>query len=87
MSLLLAPLLAQSITLGVADRSEARYLTPNDYAYEASTAPGARLTLHWPRHDVVLGYDASLTWAPLEKKPRNLLVLHTLAISGYRSLR
>jgi hypothetical protein len=86
MSLLLAPLLAQSITLGVADRTEARYLTPNDYAYEASTTPGARLTLHWPRYDVVLGYDASLTLAPLEKKPRNLLAYHTLLASAqYRA--
>jgi hypothetical protein len=88
MSLLLAPLLAQSITLGVADRTEARYLAPNDYAYEASTTPGARLTLSWPRYEVMVGYDASLTLAPLEKKPRNLLVLHTLlASTQYRFRR
>lgn len=88
MSLLLAPLLAQVVTLGVADRSEARYLTPYAYEYEASTTPGVRLTLSWPRYEAMVGYDASLLVAPLEKKPRDLLVLHTLLFgSSYRFRR
>jgi hypothetical protein len=88
MSLLLAPLLAQVVTLGVADRSEARYLAPYAYKYEASTAPGLRLNLRWPRYEAVLGYDASLIVAPLEQGPRDLLVYHTLLFStSYRFRR
>jgi hypothetical protein len=88
MSLLLAPLFAQVVTLGVADRSEVRYLTPYNYEYEAETVPGVRLTLRLPRYEAMLGYDASLIVAPLEREPRDLLVYHTLLFdTSYRFRR
>jgi hypothetical protein len=82
---LLAPVFAQLITLGVHDRTEARYLDSYDSRYEASTAPGVELTFTWPRYDLSLGYDTSLLVTPLEEQPRELLVYHTASfVTSYR---
>lgn len=97
---LLAPVLAQLITLGVHDRTEARYIASGDdqaetgeiatdgERYEASTGPGVRLTFAWPRYDVSLGYGASFLLTPLEEKPRELLVYQYVSFStSYRFRR
>lgn len=73
---LLAPVFAQLITLGVHDRTEARYLHTDDQRYEASSDPGVSLSFAWPRYDFSLGYGVSLMLTPLERKPRELLVNH-----------
>jgi hypothetical protein len=82
---LLAPVFAQLITLGVHDRTEARYLHTYEQRYEASTDPGVELSFAWPRYDFSLGYGASLTLTPLEEKPRELLVYHQASFdTSYR---
>jgi len=84
MSALLAPLLAQLITLGVADRTEARYQNPAENRYEGSTRPTVRLSLAWPRFSATFGYGASFTLTPLESTPRDLLVYHNASVGlGY----
>lgn len=82
---LLAPVFAQLITLGVHDRTEARYLRTDEQRYEASTDPGVELSFAWPRYEFSLGYGASLWLAPLEQKPRELSVNHHASVStSYR---
>jgi len=87
MSALLAPLLAQLVTLGVADRTEARYQTPSYARYEGATRPSARLQLSWPHYDLTFGYGASLTLTPLESTPRDLLVYHNASVATSYSYR
>ncbi len=88
MSALLAPLFAQLVTLGVADRTEVRYLEPSSYRYEGSTRPSARLQLAWPRLEVSFGYGASLSLLPLDSPDRELLVYHTAFVGmSYRIKR
>jgi hypothetical protein len=81
MSVLLAPLLAQVLTLGVAERTDARYLTPAvrnvvpfAYHYEAAARPSARLQLTSKRFNLMLGYAASFTTVGLESPQRELVV-------------
>lgn len=81
MSALLAPLLAQLVTVGVVDRTEARYYEPSPYRYEGATRPAVRLQLAWPRYNVTFGYGATLTLVPLESKPRDLLVYQLASVS------
>jgi hypothetical protein len=82
MSALLAPLLAQLVTVGVANRTEARYYTPSSYHAEGSTRPGARLTLAWPRYQLSFSYGAAFTLVPLESKPRDLIVFHSASVGN-----
>jgi hypothetical protein len=88
MSPLLAPVLAQIITLHVADRTEARYINYEVEETEGSTSPHAGLSLGWGRTDLSIGYGPSFTLYPLDKKPRHLLVFHDAGVSaGYRFKR
>lgn len=88
MSPLLAPVLAQIITLQVSDRTEARYIDYEVEETEGSTSPHADLSLGWGRTDLSIGYGPSFTLYPLEKKPRHLLVFHDAGASvGYRFKR
>lgn len=85
MSPLLAPVLAQIVSLQLADRTEARYLDYEDDIYEASTSPSVQLSSGWKRSDVTLSYSPSLTLSPLEEQPRTLAVYHSLGLNaGYR---
>lgn len=84
MSPLLVPLLAQLVTVGVADRTEARFSAPNEH-YEGATRPSVQLQLLWPRYTLNFGYNANITLTPLDSTPRDLLVYHTLtADTAYR---
>ncbi len=84
MSPLFAIVLAQAITLGVHDRTEARHVVVYDHHYEAETVPSATLALVWPHYDLNLSYAVSLLEMPLESSSRQLLAYHTLALStGY----
>lgn len=82
MSPLLAPLLAQLISLNLGDRTEARYV--NLYGskrYEGSTAPVVGLGIAARRTRFVLSYGPAFTLAPLERAPRSLYVFHQVATS------
>jgi|SRR6478609_446129 len=76
MSPLLAPILAQLVTLNVGDRTEARYLSAggDNTRAEASTRPIAGLNFGWARASATLSYQPSFTVTPLERKPRDLLI-------------
>lgn len=87
MSPLLAPILAQVITLQVGDRTEARYIEYGTSAYEGETSPSVQLGIGWGRADFAVGYGPSLTLTPLERKPRDLLVFHEAAASAGYSWR
>src|SRR5882672_2230101 len=81
---LFVPVFAQVVTLGVHDRTEGRYIASTDKRYEASTRPVAELNVSWPRYRLSLGYGPSFLLTPLERKPRELLLYHSLFLSsGY----
>lgn len=85
MSPLLVPLFAQLVSLGLGNRTEARYVDYEIEQFEGSTSPHAELAVRTRRADFSLGYGPTLTLQPLEKKPRELLVFHDASASaGYR---
>lgn len=91
MSPLLGPILAQLVTLGVADRTEARYVI-SDATYgkytEVSTIPRVGLNFGWKHTTLTLGYSPSITVTPLEAKDPTVLVFHTGVIAtSYRLQR
>ncbi len=82
MSPLLAPILAQLLTISVGDRTEGRYQKVDDKRWELATTPGIGLGLQVRRYDFFVGYSPSLIVTPLEKKPRDTLLFHDLGASG-----
>lgn len=81
--LFLAPILAQVATLGVADRTEARYTVADGLNYgSAVTRPSAGLALGWKHLNLTLGYGPAITVQPLEETPRYLYVFHSASASG-----
>lgn len=87
MSPLVAPILAQLITLGTHDRVEARYVHAADKVWEGSMTPGAILTFAWPRYDLSVGYDANMLLTPLDSEPREFLLLNNVHVSAGYGLR
>ncbi|HYQ03497.1 MAG TPA: hypothetical protein VER96_32705 [Polyangiaceae bacterium] len=77
-----APVLAQVVTLSVADRTEARYVTTNANHAEASTRPLVDLSVDGRRSSLTLHYNPSFTLIPLESEPRDLLVMHNAYVAG-----
>jgi hypothetical protein len=90
MSPLLAPILAQLVTLQLGDRTEARYtgyVGDSSVGPQASgsTAPMVGVTVNNRRAVLQLVYVPSLTLSPLNSSPRELYVFHTASASvGYR---
>jgi hypothetical protein len=90
MSPLLAPILAQVVTLQLGDRTEARYTdavgdSPTPAVASGSTAPNIALRVNNRRSSVQLNYVPSLTLSPLNRSPRELYVFHTAGANfGYR---
>lgn len=84
--LLLAPIFAQTITLGVADRTEARYLVQqDDKRMEGATSPNAALSIAWRRSNLSVFYGPTLRLSPLDSSPRTLTVFHFAGLqTGYR---
>jgi hypothetical protein len=77
MSPLLAPVLAQLITLGVGDRTEARAIySEGTRTTEGSTSPFVGLNAQWRYFGIGAAYYPSLTLRPLDKEPRALEVTH-----------
>src|SRR3954470_4496132 len=82
---LLAPILAQLVTLNVGDRTEARYISGDDTHLEGATRPFAGLNFGWKRSALTLAYTPSVTVTPLERKPRNVLVFQGASLrASYR---
>ncbi len=82
---LLAPVMAQLVTLTLGDRVEAQYVISDQPAWfdSSNTAtPGATLKLDWRRTQLTLGYAPTLTLAPLQESPRELLISHGAFIEG-----
>jgi hypothetical protein len=84
MHALLAPLLAQLVTLAVGDRVEGHYVLSQTKYFESSntTTPGVALTLDWRRAELGFGYQPTFTVVPLEKTPRSVLLIHRAALDG-----
>jgi hypothetical protein len=77
MSPLLAPILAQLVTLGAGDRTEARVIfSEGERTTEATTSPLAALNVDWRHFSIGAAYFPSLTLRPLESSPRELDVAH-----------
>ena len=79
---LLAPILAQLVTLSVGDRTEARYIAGDDTHFEGATRPLAGLAFGWKRAALTLVYAPSITVTPLERTPRDVLFFQTAALVG-----
>lgn len=74
---LLAPVLAQLVTLGVADRLEGHYVASDQSGYFDSsntTTPGVTLALDDRRGSFTLAYSPSFLVVPLEENKRELFV-------------
>jgi hypothetical protein len=83
---LLAPIFAQTITLGVTDRTEGLYLIQQqDKRWEGATSPSAALSFAWRRSSLGLSYGPSFRISPLDRAPRELTVFHLAGVqTGYR---
>jgi hypothetical protein len=79
---MLAPVLAQLVTLNVGDRTEARYISGENSHFEGATRPYAGLNFGWKRSTLTLMYMPSITVSPLERRPRNVAVFQGGSITG-----
>jgi hypothetical protein len=79
MSPLLAPILAQLVSLQVGDRTEARYVKDISERYEGSTTPAVSLNVLQQRSSLTLSYLPSLLLSPLSGHQRQLYVFHLFA--------
>src|SRR6185369_4188573 len=79
---LLAPILAQLVTLNVGDRTAVRYLSVGDTHWEGSTAPIVGLNFGWKRGAIGLAYSPSFTMRPLEKRPRDVLLFQFATVTA-----
>lgn len=76
MSLLLAPLFAQLVSLQVGDRTEARYVSVPASEIAGSTTPFVGLSVTHRRTTLFFSYAPSLFLTPLDRTPRQLYVFH-----------
>jgi hypothetical protein len=72
--LTLGPIVAQVVSVGVADRTEGRYVVGVDKHYEASTGPSGGINLGTRHLSLTLSYGPSITATPLESKDREVTV-------------
>jgi hypothetical protein len=82
MSPLLAPILAQLVTLGVGDSSELRYVRIDYSRVEAATSPRVGLNFGWQRTNLSLAYGPTLTVTPLDSSDRRLLAFHAGSLAA-----
>jgi hypothetical protein len=79
MHALLAPVLAQLVTLGLADRLEGRYVIgygQKQFDGINTTTPAGTVRFDLGRASIRLGYAPTLTIVPLFETPRELLLYH-----------
>lgn len=79
---LLGPILAQMITLGASDRTEARYIASDLKYYEAANYVRVGLGVGWKHTTLNLGYAPSFTVTPLESSDRQLLVFQVAGVNA-----
>lgn len=86
MSPLFAPVLAQLVTLGLGDRTEARLeFQDTNPTTAGSTGPSAILSVQGRRANFSVGYQPTFTLRPLDSAPRVLDIAHDgTADFGYR---
>ncbi|MEO8904996.1 MAG: hypothetical protein ABI488_21350 [Polyangiaceae bacterium] len=86
---LLGTILAQLVSLSIADRTEAREIkAPGTEQYaEYSTRPLVALGSDWQHSHLTLSYAPTLTLTTLGQSDRMLLVYHTAALTGSYQLR
>ena len=86
---LLGPILAQLVSLSIADRTEAREIAvPGTAPYaEYATRPLVAVGSDWQYTHLTLSYSPTLTLTTLGETDRILLVYHTAAITGSYQLR
>jgi hypothetical protein len=77
MVVLLGPILAQVITLSIADRTEAREIVNVDRLAEASTRPTIAAGFGWRHATLTLAYSPLFTLTPLESDSRRLLLFQS----------
>jgi hypothetical protein len=84
MTILLAPILAQLITLGVAERTEGRLtLVDDERRIEGSTAPSAGIAVDWRKVGVEAGYRPLFTLRRRNAEDTDFVVEHA-AVLGVR---
>ena len=82
---LLAPILAQIVTLGAGDRVESRYvISKSERYFESTNSTGANagLTWRWKRASLSLAYQPSLDVVPLIDTPREVTLNHNAHLTG-----
>jgi hypothetical protein len=87
MSLLLAPLFAQLVSLQVGDRTEARYVTVPAAEITGSNVPFIGLNVIDRRTSLFFSYAPSLFLAPLDRTPRQLYVFHLASANASYGFR
>jgi hypothetical protein len=92
MSPLIAPVLAQLVTLQLGDRTEARYTgylgdSPPPAQMSGSTAPSIGVGVSHRRTSLRLAYVPAITLAPLNQSPRQLYVFHSAVATASHRLR
>jgi hypothetical protein len=84
----LLPILAQTLALGVGDRTELRYLVNDtDESFQAETLANANLTLKMRNAEVGLSYAPRLLIAPLTLPPDNVTILQDATLHGTVSFK
>jgi hypothetical protein len=79
---LLAPILAQLVTLSLGDRTEGRYVASDDKHFEAETRPSVGLTFVWPRVSLTLQYLPFIVAPQIDTDPSYVLVFNTGVLAG-----
>ena len=87
MPLLLAPILAQLVTLNLGARTEARYVAPLAPHYQEETRPLAALNLAWQHTSATLLYTPSLLLIKPDSAPLDLVVFHSLSLTATTQMR
>lgn len=82
MSPLIGPILAQLITVGVSDRTEARAVSSDDKYIDAATSPRAGVSLGWKHSSLGLGYGPTLTLTSIGTNDTRLVVFHSAFVSA-----
>jgi len=79
---LIGPILAQLVTVNVADRTEGRVIATDTTYYEAETYPSLSLALQERRLTLSAAYLPTLTISPLDRKPHQYLLFNTFNIGA-----
>ena len=80
---LLAPIIAQLVTLSLGDHTEARYVATKPSHAEGDTRPSAALGMAFRRGSLVLSYGPSFLYQPkIGDRPSSLTINHGASLGG-----